>query len=324
MPPKKATAAAAAKKAAAPAKATTKTTTATAAKKVTKVPAGPKKTAAAATKKAPATKATTVTAAKKPTPVPAPKANGAKRARSETESESEEEEPEKPARPVKKAKVDGEAKPGGHSLIIVREASTDMRIAPKPKAVKPAPAPKVAKPLPVINTVPTQKLDVWVCGEGSSGELGLGSTKRDGKKPIDVKRPRYNDLLTAKDVGVVQIAVGGMHVAAITHDNKILTWGVNDNGALGRDTTWDGGLVDLDKAENEDSDDDEDCDDTGVNPLESTPTSIDMSAFPPNTKFAQVVAADSATFALTDGGLVYGWGQFRVSEALIVMSKSMN
>ena len=196
---------------------------------------------------------------------------------------------------------------------------TDAKIAPEPKPVKapkvakPAPPPKVPKPLPVINNAPTQKLDIWVFGEGSSGELGLGSKKLDRKKPIDVKRPRYNPLLSAKDIGVVQISVGGMHCAALTHDNKILTWGVNDNGALGRDTNWDGGLVDLDKAEDEDSDD-EDSDDTGVNPKESTPTEVDMSYFPANAKFTQVVTSDSATFVLTDGGLVYGWGQFRVSD----------
>ena len=37
-------------------------------------------------------------------------------------------------------------------------------------------------------------------------------------------------------MGVVQIDAGGMHVVALTRDNKILTWGVNDQGALGRDT----------------------------------------------------------------------------------------
>ncbi|CRK44145.1 hypothetical protein BN1723_019386, partial [Verticillium longisporum] len=166
-----------------------------------------------------------------------------------------------------------------------------------------------------INDAPTTLLDVYVFGEGSSGELGLGSKKHDGKKPIDVKRPRINHNLARTPVGVVQIACGGMHVAALTHDNKILTWGVNDQGALGRDTNWDGGLRDADQASDSGSDDEDD--DSGVNPRESTPTAVPAEHFAPDAKFVQVVASDSATFALTEDGRVYGWGTFRSSDGIL-------
>ena len=172
----------------------------------------------------------------------------------------------------------------------------------KPKAPQP-PKAKAAKV--VINEAPKTKLNVFVCGEGSSGELGLGTAKN----VIDVKRPRLNKLLSPEEVGVVQIAVGGMHCVALTHDNKIFTWGVNDQGALGRDTNWDGGYKDMDDNSDSDSDDD----DSGLNPLESNPTSIPSDAFPEDTVFVEVAAADSSSFALTDDGLVYGWGTFRVS-----------
>lgn len=172
----------------------------------------------------------------------------------------------------------------------------------KPKSIEPK-----AKPAKVvINEAPTTKLNVFVCGEGSSGELGLGTAKN----VIDVKRPRFNKLLSPEEVGVVQIAVGGMHCVALAHDNKIFTWGVNDQGALGRETAWDGGYRDVDA----DSDSDSDDDDSGLNPLESNPTAIPTEAFPEGTVFVQVAAADSASFALTDDGLVYGWGTFRVSQ----------
>jgi regulator of chromosome condensation len=154
-------------------------------------------------------------------------------------------------------------------------------------------------------------LNIYVFGEGSSGELGLGSKAVDGKKPIDVKRPRLNGNLSAKTVGVVQIAVGGMHCAAITVENKILTWGVNDQGALGRDTKWEGGLRDVEDDKSEDSDSEDG--DTDMNPLESTPGEVDTGYFEVGTKFVQVSATDSATFALTEDGSVYGWGTFRVS-----------
>jgi regulator of chromosome condensation len=164
-----------------------------------------------------------------------------------------------------------------------------------------------------LNEAPTQKLDVYVFGSGESGELGLGHLKRNGKAPTNVKRPRLNDLLDAKTVGVVQLDVGGMHTVALTYDNRIVTWGVNDLGALGRDTTWVAPTKDA-NADSESSDDD--GDDSGLNPKESVPTAIPASSFPKGVKFCQVAASDSASFALTVDGQVYGWGTFRVSPSL--------
>ena len=161
-----------------------------------------------------------------------------------------------------------------------------------------------------------QTLDVYVFGAGEYGELGLGSLKRDGKKPTGVKRPRLNDLLDAKMVGVVQVAVGGMHCVALTHDNQIITWGVNDKGALGRDTTW------TPPAAAEDSDSDSD-DDTGLNPKETTPTAIASDSFGDHTEFIQVAATESASFVLTAEGTVFGWGQFRVSVVFLPAKLSL-
>lgn len=165
---------------------------------------------------------------------------------------------------------------------------------------------------PAINQAPTKKLDVYVFGEGSAGELGLGAIKYDGKKPIDVMRPRLNHLLKADTIGVVAIAVGGMHAAALTHDNKILTWGVNDNGALGREAGAGGKMVDLPEEGVDADDSDSDDDDSGLNPNEAEPRQVDPKHFPEGTKFVGLLALDSSTFALTEDGFVYGWGTFRV------------
>ncbi|KAF4637492.1 hypothetical protein G7Y89_g603 [Cudoniella acicularis] len=181
--------------------------------------------------------------------------------------------------------------------------------------VKSKPAKRV-KILPTINPLPTEKLDVYVYGSGEYGELGLGHTRRNGRRPLGVQRPRLNDLLDAQKVGVVQVAIGGMHCVALTHDHKILTWGVNDNGALGRDTSKD---VGEEKSEDEDSDDEDDID---LNPKESTPTAIDPKFFGVDTNFAQVIASDSASFALTATGLVYGWGTFSGGDGVIGFSKA--
>ena len=208
-------------------------------------------------------------------------------------------------KPGPKAKKEASAEPVEKPKVSRKRKATDEpEVAPVKKA-------KVIPKGPVINEAPKQRLNVYVFGEGSSGELGLGTEK----KAIDVKRPRLNPKLAADAVGVVQIAAGGMHVVALTHDNKILTWGVNDQGALGRDTTWEGGLKDMDDNKSEDSDDSDD--DAGLNPHESTPTAIPSDKFPEGTVFVQVAAGDSTTFALTDDGQLWGWGTFRVKEFVL-------
>nr|POF06902.1 protein pim1 [Quercus suber] len=145
-----------------------------------------------------------------------------------------------------------------------------------------------------LNSRPAEKLRIFVFGEGSAGELGLGS-----KNATDVASPRLNPNLN----GVVNLATGGMHAVALTVDGKVLTWGVNDNHALGRETAWDGGM--------RDAADDSGSDDGDLNPLEATPTAISPTVLPAGTEIVQVAAGDSTTFMLTRDGFVYGCGTFR-------------
>ena len=164
---------------------------------------------------------------------------------------------------------------------------------------------------PAINQRPLQPLNVYVLGANSGGELGLGPLVKSG----NVVRPLLNPFLSGA-VGVVQVSLGAMHGVALTKHNEILTWGVNDHGALGRDTSWEGHLV---EAGANDGEDESDSDDEGeLNPKESTPAQVDMSAVPADTVFTQVAAADNATFALTCTGRVYGWGAFRVRHHCII------
>ncbi|KAI1811973.1 RCC1/BLIP-II [Poronia punctata] len=296
---------------AAPAKA--KATTAKAAPKATKAKAAPK----AAAKPAPKTKAqpkkeatpkptTTKKAAapkkaaggkKAAEKVSAPKknVNGKRPIEDEDKDEAEvkEDVSEEPAaRPIKRARVTTTPGPTGfHKQVALRRRKRNV----------------------VANPVPSDPLDVFVFGEGSSGELGLGSKKHEGKKPIDVKRPRINHNLDAEKTKIVDIACGGMHVVALTQDNRVLTWGVNDDKALGRDTNWSGGVRDVD-AEDSDS---EDEDDTGVNPRESTPGEIEKGDLQDGDIICKVAATDSASFVLTQDGFVYGWGTFRGADGII-------
>lgn len=140
---------------------------------------------------------------------------------------------------------------------------------PQAKRTKTVPAPgkKLSKVptyyLPVINETPASVLTIWLFGDGENAELGLGP------KQTGSLIPRVNPFLDSKDPSkfqVVQLACGGMHTVALTADDKIVTWGVNDSVALGRETSWDGGLRDVDA----DSDEEE----GQLNPLESIPGQV--------------------------------------------------
>jgi regulator of chromosome condensation len=239
------------------------------------------------------------TAKKRPTPEPTnPPAKRAKPA------------PKVPAEALPKLNGARTTKLASRSRPPVKAAGPPTPPAANGKAASPEPvekkaptktrANKTVKQVPVINTAPTHTLEVLTCGEGGNGELGLGP------KAMDVKRPRLNAYLDIDTVGVVEVSAGGMHSVALTHDNQILTWGVSDEGALGRDAT------DTTGAGLKDADDDSDSDDEVLlNPKESTPTAVTENL--PNVKFVQVAAGDSATFAVTETGNVYGWGAFRVS-----------
>ncbi|CZT16213.1 related to RCC1 domain [Ramularia collo-cygni] len=213
--------------------------------------------------------------------------------------------------PPKKAAAAKKAPPPPPAPV-AEKPSRKRKADDAPAAVAPVKKAKIAGKGAVLQEPPSQRLHVYVFGEGTAGELGLGTAKN----AVDVKRPRLNPNLSAESVGVVEIAAGGMHCIALTHDNKILTWGVNDQGTLGRDTTWDGGLKDMD--EMADDSDSESGDDNGLNPNECTPGEVDWSQteLAPDTRFVQVAAGDSSSFVLTDDGKVYGWGTFRSNDGI--------
>lgn len=189
----------------------------------------------------------------------------------------------------------------------------------QPLIEKKTPVTKTQRKQAEINTPPTKILHTFVFGEGSQGELGLGAKHNGRITVIDVQRPRLNPLL--EKVNVVQLAVGGMHVAALTAENKIYTWGVNDQGALGRPTTEEGKMRGADEDDSSDSDGDSEDEDSGLNPSEAEPRQVDPACFPEGTRFASLFTGDSTTFAVTTTGLVYGWGTFRVSAC--VQQRSM-
>jgi len=167
----------------------------------------------------------------------------------------------------------------------------------------------------IIAPFPTRragKCDVFVFGAGSMGELGLGPTSKDR----NVKRPRLNVHLSG-DIKIVDVAVGGMHVAALDEEGRVWTWGVNDQGSLGRDTkssvTKEITMKDGDESDGASEED-------LLNPMESKPGLVE--GFPKGVKVVKLACGDSISVAIADDGMVYSWGTFRASDGLLGYSKS--
>ncbi|MCJ1313525.1 hypothetical protein MMC25_007204 [Agyrium rufum] len=298
------------------AKAATKEKVATVKKSTKAVPEAAVKQTSTITAKPKATSKTAAKATNKAASTPAPKAatKAASKAnaaptKKPTKAAEKSQAPTKPNARKRKAEEE-EHDTEDEQVDDAAKIEPKSRPVKKPRTSPKPPATKIPKTTAVLNTPPTERLNVYVFGEGSAGELGLGTAK----KAIDVKRPRLNAMLEAAKVGVVQVAVGGMHCVALTHDNRILTWGVNDQGALGRDTKWDAKMVDADK---EGSDSEDEDNDNGLNPHESTPTALPKDSFPENVIITQVAAGDSISLAVTSQGNVYGWGTFRNNEGIL-------
>jgi regulator of chromosome condensation len=243
----------------------------------------------------------------KPAPKPAPAKTTKRKKKDESEDEAT---PEPEAKKAKVAPVKAASKSAPKAAKATKPAPAapaEPQSAPKAQPKGPR---RVRGKKTEINAVRyTEPLKAYLFGEGANGELGFGATK----KAIDIKRPRYNELLSNHEI--VRIAAGGMHVLALTKDNKILSWGVNDSGALGRDTsTADVKMRDLDA---DDSDSDSEDETGGLIDLEATPTAISAEHFPEDTTFVDIAAGDSCSFALTTEGAVYGWGTFRKNEGIL-------
>lgn len=190
---------------------------------------------------------------------------------------------------------------------------TNGRVS-KPRTAHATLASRKASRLPTLNqkkAALSEPLDLFVFGSGSMGELGLGPEA----KTKEVKRPRLNPFLPLSSVGIVDFAVGGMHTLALDKENKLWSWGGNDSGVLGRDTSADSdtNLRDMDE-ESEDEDGD-------LNPQESTPRPVE--GLPENLKIVSLAATDNLSAALMEDGTVFAWGTFRCNEGILGFSSSV-
>ncbi|XP_064408136.1 regulator of chromosome condensation [Latimeria chalumnae] len=123
---------------------------------------------------------------------------------------------------------------------------------------------------------------VLALGQGSVGQLGLGEDVMERKRPALVNLPEK----------MVQAEAGGMHTVCVSEKGNVYTFGCNDEGALGRDTSVEGS--------------------------EMSPGKVELKA-----KVVQVSAGDSHTAALSEDGRVYLWGSFRDNNGVIGLLEAM-
>ncbi|KAM9319509.1 regulator of chromosome condensation isoform 2-T2 [Gastrophryne carolinensis] len=123
---------------------------------------------------------------------------------------------------------------------------------------------------------------VLTLGQGDVGQLGLGEDVMERKKPALVSLPEP----------IIQAEAGGMHTVCLGASGTMYTFGCNDEGALGRDTSEEGS--------------------------ETQPDKVDLPE-----KVVQVSAGDSHTAALTEDGRVFLFGSFRDNNGVIGLLEPM-
>lgn len=123
---------------------------------------------------------------------------------------------------------------------------------------------------------------VWAWGRNNIGQLGNGTTT-NSYTPVQVKDPSGTGFLT----GIVAIASGYQHVAALRSDGAVFAWGSNNRGELGNGT------------ENESS-------------LPVQVLSPDGAGY--LTDIIAIAAGNQHTLALQRGGEVWVWGSNGLGE----------
>ncbi|XP_059614695.1 regulator of chromosome condensation [Phlebotomus argentipes] len=114
---------------------------------------------------------------------------------------------------------------------------------------------------------------ILVCGQNDVGQLGLGEDVSEKTRPGVV-----SDLKN-----VVDVRAGGMHTLCLTASGEVWSFGCNDEGALGRDTSEEGS--------------------------EYTPGKVNLPS-----PCVKISAGDSHSACLLEDGQIYAWGSFRDSH----------
>ncbi|CAG8840581.1 34242_t:CDS:2, partial [Gigaspora margarita] len=76
-----------------------------------------------------------------------------------------------------------------------------------------------------LSILNSKHIKLFTVGNNDCGELGFGYDVEE------MKYPRHVESLA--DFNIVNISCGSLHVTALTQNRKVITWGCNNESALG-------------------------------------------------------------------------------------------
>lgn len=129
---------------------------------------------------------------------------------------------------------------------------------------------------------------LYLWGAGNNRQLGFKGRKNPRLLDTHMK-PVHVQTLGGKSV--LRCAIGSRHVVVATKDGEVWSWGGNQFGQLGYE---------------DDEDDDEDEDGEEDESACAGPRRVDFGRC--KDAFARVYADHDISFAITDGGRLFGWG----------------
>lgn len=262
-------------------------------------------------------------------------APAAKRSRTAKKEESSTEDKPKPktARSAAKKAKETETENGAAEPAAVDDTTAIVTDAPvkeaKPKA---APKPRAKSkergtalrrtaslhlpPGPPMNALPTPPehsrpaLQLFGCGVGNFGQLGMGADflaeYPKPKRNMLVEKKMQEGAYGEEGAGLESVAAGGMHTLFVDEKGTVWSFGVNDEGALGRVTT----NVPNPEKEGEFLDVDE---------LTSVPHPV-QTLLDENFRAVKICAGDSVSAAISDKGELRVWGSFRGNQGSLGFS----
>lgn len=174
--------------------------------------------------------------------------------------------------------------------------SSTIRRGPLPFERLPLPLPPLPQQLEARRLV--------LFGSNSLGQLGLGThALKAGLPPLvqPERHPWFEAVAnqagsSTSEWSIEAAACGSYHTLVLTKFGSILSWGVNELGAIGRNTeaTPDG---------------------QSTEELETQPLPVELSS--PNFRPTRIACGDSFSLAVSDAGELRFWGSIRSSDGLL-------